>query len=71
MRGVPHGAHDTSSVHAPPQERQGRVAACQAALEQPVRGLEGLKAVLEAASSVEEGALQWELDCADLEERFR
>ena len=64
-------ARDPHSVKFPTQERQERVAACRAALEQPVSGLEDLKAVLGAASAVEGGALQWELECADLEERFR
>jgi hypothetical protein len=53
------------------QERQEQVAACRAALQQTVSGLEDLKAVLGAASALEEGAVQWDLDCADLEERFR
>lgn len=47
------------------------MAAYRAALARPVTGLEDLEAVLGAARALEEGAVQWELDCADLEERFR
>ena len=54
-----------------PQERGARLAELAAGLETPVNGLEGLKAVLEACRALEEGTVQWDLDCGDLEEGFR
>lgn len=41
------------------------------ALDQPVDGLSGLRAVLEACHALQDGSVQWDLDCWELEEGFR
>lgn len=53
------------------QERQDRLTALRAELAQPVSGLEELRTVLRVIRAVTAGALQWDLECSDLQERFR
>ena len=54
-----------------PQEKTARLADLAAALDKPADGLVELRAALEACNALQDGSVQWDLECWDLEEGFR
>ena len=53
------------------QEKTARLAELAAALDRPADGLVELMAALEASHALQDGSVQWDLECWDLEEGFR